>query len=104
MGRPEDKYVKLPAIIHATRIGYRYRSIKGDVSGIDYDADTNIFFEPFCAALERINGKSVDVDKAHQPGKPVEAQALGQRLGLHVLRLPSVECGGLPPYRLRKPR
>lgn len=39
MGRPEDKYVKLPAIIHATRIGYRYRSIKSDASGIDYDAD-----------------------------------------------------------------
>ena len=35
MGRPEDKYVKLPAIIHATRIGYRYRSIKSDASGID---------------------------------------------------------------------
>jgi hypothetical protein len=25
MGRPEDSYVKLPAIAHATRLGYEYR-------------------------------------------------------------------------------
>lgn len=81
MGRPEDKYVKLPAIIHATRIGYRYRSIKGDVSGIDYDADTNIFFEPFRAALERINGKSVDVDKAHHLVSQLKLKLLGNDLG-----------------------
>ena len=27
MNRPEDKYVKIPAVIHATRIGYAYPKI-----------------------------------------------------------------------------
>lgn len=81
MGRPEDKYVKLPAIIHATRIGYRYRSIKSDASGIDYDADTNIFFEPFRAVLERINGKPVDADKAHYLVSQLELKLSGNDLG-----------------------
>lgn len=81
MGRPEDKYVKLPAIIHATRIGYRYRSIKSDAPGIDYDADTNIFFELFRAALERINGKPIDVDKAHYLVNQLKLKLSGNDLG-----------------------
>lgn len=34
MNRSEDKHVKIPAVIHATRLGYTYRSIKCDVSGM----------------------------------------------------------------------
>ena len=37
MGRPEDSYVKLPAIAHATRLGYEYKSIRNLEPGIDYD-------------------------------------------------------------------
>lgn len=81
MGRPEDEYVKLPAIIHATRIGYRYHSIKGDVSGIDYDVDTNIFFEPFREALERINSRPVDADKAHYLVSQLKLKLSGNDLG-----------------------
>lgn len=81
MGRPEDEYVKLPAIIHATRIGYRYHSIKGDVSGIDYDVDTNIFYEPFREALERINGRPVDADKAHYLVSQLKLKLSGNDLG-----------------------
>lgn len=54
MGRPEDKYVKIPALIHATRIGYTYISKKGKRAGIDYDLDTNIFFAQFRKGLEQI--------------------------------------------------
>lgn len=81
MGRPEDEYVKLPAIIHATRIGYRYHSIKGDVSGIDYDVDTNIFFEPFREALERINGRPLAADKAHYLVSQLKLKLSGNDLG-----------------------
>lgn len=81
MGRPEDEYVKLPAIIHATRIGYRYHSIKGDVSGIDYDVDTNTFFEPFREALERINSRPVDADKAHYLVSQLKLKLSGNDLG-----------------------
>lgn len=64
MGRPEDKYVKIPAIIHATRIGYTYLSLHGLEAGTDYDSDTNIFFEQFREALERINRREVDMPRA----------------------------------------
>lgn len=64
MGRPEDKYVKIPAIVHATRIGYRYLSLHGLEPDKDFDPDTNIFFEQFREAVERINGRSVDMSRA----------------------------------------
>lgn len=64
VGRPEDKYVKIPAIVHATRIGYKYLSIHGLEPGKDYDPDTNIFYEQFQEAVERINGRSVDLPRA----------------------------------------
>lgn len=61
MGRPEDKRVKIPAVIHSARVGYSYLSIKSLDSGEDYDPDTNIFFMQFRKALEHINGRSFDM-------------------------------------------
>lgn len=43
MGRPEDSRVKIPALVHFTRLGYAYMSIKDKERNIDYDGDTNIF-------------------------------------------------------------
>ena len=60
MGRPEDSRVKIPALVHFTRLGYRYLSIKKLVSGKDYDQDTNIFYGLFQKALEQINACSLD--------------------------------------------
>ena len=31
MGRPEDSRVKIPALVHFTRLGYTYMSIKDEV-------------------------------------------------------------------------
>lgn len=97
MGRPEDKYVKLPAIIHATRIGYRYRSIKDDVAGIDYDGDTNIFYEPFRIALERINGKPIDMDKTRFLVNQLKLKLSGDDLGRAFFACLQSGIGG---YRL----
>ena len=55
MGRPEDSRVKIPALVHFTRLGYSYKSIKGLVSGVDYDSDTNIFYALFQEAVNKIN-------------------------------------------------
>ena len=47
MGRPEDSRVKIPALVHFTRLGYEYMSLKGKNRGVDYDEDTNIFYAQF---------------------------------------------------------
>lgn len=65
MDRPEDKYVKLPALVHATRIGYTYMPIHDAESGVDYDGDTNIFYEMFRSAIQRINCFHFTMEQAH---------------------------------------
>lgn len=55
MGRPEDSRVKIPALVHFTRLGYTYMSIKDKERNIDYDGDTNIFYSQFLSAINRMN-------------------------------------------------
>lgn len=47
----EDTRVKIPALLHLTRLGYTYLSLKG----AHPDESTNIFPEIFLASLARIN-------------------------------------------------
>ena len=51
MARPEDSRVKIPALVHFTRLGYEYMSLKKMVRGKDYEADTNIFYVLFQEAM-----------------------------------------------------
>ena len=45
-------------------MGYTYLSERSQEPGSDYDPDTNIFFEPFRAALERINHTHLTIHQA----------------------------------------
>ncbi|MGA8278663.1 MAG: type I restriction endonuclease [Rhodanobacteraceae bacterium] len=47
----EDSRVKIPALLHLTRLGYQYLSLKQ----AQWDARSNIFSELFKAAISRIN-------------------------------------------------
>ncbi len=47
----EDSRVKIPAILHLMRLGYKYLSLKGQ----RWDLDTNIFPELFTTAISKIN-------------------------------------------------
>lgn len=51
MKHNEDSRVKIPAILHLTRLGYRYQSLKN----ISWDESTNIFTEVFKSSIKRIN-------------------------------------------------
>jgi len=60
----EDSRVKIPALVHFTRIGYDYISLK-DYRGI-IDEDTNIFVDIFREAINSINKTNLsdsDVNK-----------------------------------------
>ena len=56
MGKPfnENSRVKIPAIVHLTRLNYKYVSLKAAEQKID--EETNIYKESFRIALNRING------------------------------------------------
>ena len=64
MGRPEDSRVKIPALVHFTRLGYTYMSIKNKERNVDYDGDTNIFYSQFLSAINRINHAEFTLDDA----------------------------------------
>lgn len=51
MSRPEDERVKIPALLHLTRLGYQYVSLKENA----YDGDTDIFVDVFRDAVCRLN-------------------------------------------------
>ena len=47
----EDTRVKIPAILHLTRLGFQYLSLKGAV----WDIGTNIFTDVFRKSIAFIN-------------------------------------------------
>lgn len=53
MPHNEDTRVKIPALVHFTRLGYEYISLKKNIYKVD--EDTNIFVDVFCDAINKIN-------------------------------------------------
>lgn len=47
----EDSRVKIPSILHLTRLGYEYISLKGS----SWDEETNIFKDIFSKSIQKIN-------------------------------------------------
>jgi type I restriction enzyme R subunit len=56
----ENTRVKIPALVHATRLGYNYISLKNNENFID--KETNIFKNIFFESLKRINDNITDND------------------------------------------
>ncbi len=57
----ENSRVKIPALVHFTRLGYKYRSLKESEG--QYDEDTNIFIDSFRDGINKLNGtKLTDQD------------------------------------------
>jgi type I restriction enzyme, R subunit len=54
----EDSRVKIPAILHLTRLGYSYLSLKGD----SWDESNNIFPDLFRESIQRINPTALPDD------------------------------------------
>lgn len=54
----EDTRVKIPSILHLTRLGYKYLSLKNS----KWDINTNIFTDIFKSSIEKINETTNDLD------------------------------------------
>lgn len=61
MAHNENSRVKIPALVHFTRLGYEYISIKNNSRRID--EDTNIFIDIFHDAINRINCRSFSIEE-----------------------------------------
>jgi type I restriction enzyme R subunit len=57
----EDTRVKIPALLHLSRLGYNYISLKNTV----WDIDTNIFTDIFKTSIQRIND-DIDDEKVQR--------------------------------------
>ncbi len=74
----EDSRVNIPTILHMTRLGYTYLSLKGQT----LDLDTNILPELFTIAIKKINPgiESDDVSRLLEEVKlSLDNENLGQR-------------------------
>ena len=62
----EDTRVKLPATIHALRLGWEYRSYMEALMDGQIDLQTKIFKDSFKKGLEKINGKAFSDDEVKE--------------------------------------
>ena len=63
MKHNENSRVKIPALVHLTRLGYNYLSLKDYQAGIH--AETNIFVDIFRDSIGHINGKALSEHDAN---------------------------------------
>ena len=64
MEHSENTRVKIPALVHLTRLGYKYLSLKKEKENID--ADINIFKNIFCESINKINGTNYSIQEAEK--------------------------------------
>ena len=62
MENSENSRVKIPAIVHLTRLGYEYLSLKEYKDTSKIHNDTNIFERVFRESLSKINGRTFSED------------------------------------------
>ena len=72
----EDTRVKIPALLHLSRLGYKYISLKNTV----WDFDTNIFTDIFKASIQRIND-DVDDEKVQRLFEDIKLELDFEDLG-----------------------
>lgn len=75
----EDSRVKIPALVHFTRLGYEYVSLK-DYGGI-IDKDTNIFIDTFREVINRINQTSLSSSDVHKIIEEIKIDLSSNDLG-----------------------
>lgn len=79
MPHNENSRVKIPALVHFTRVGYEYISLK-KYQGI-IDEDTNIFVDKLCAAINRLNGTELTIDDTQKIIDELKLMLDGDDLG-----------------------
>lgn len=79
MEHSENTRVKIPALVHLTRIGYKYLSLK-DLRQYIHE-NTNIFRNIFCESINKINNKNFSIDETDKIISEIEIQLANDDLG-----------------------
>lgn len=75
----ENSRVKIPALVHFTRLNYEYVSLK-DYPG-EIDSSTNIFVDIFREAINHINQTGISTDDAYKIIKEISIKLSNDDLG-----------------------
>ena len=79
MEHSENTRVKIPALVHLTRLGYKYLSLKETKQYIN--KNTNIFRNIFCESINQINNKSFSIEETDKIIAELEIQLGNDDLG-----------------------
>lgn len=75
----EDSRVKIPALVHFTRLGYEYLSLK-EYSG-KVDKDTNNFVDIFRESINYINQTSLSIEDVEKIAQEISVKLSNDDLG-----------------------
>ncbi len=95
MSRPhnENSRVKIPALVHFTRLNYEFIRLKGYSGTID--GDTNIFIDVFRDAINNINGKNLSLDEVKKIIAEIKVILSADDLGRAFYKLLTSDFNGL---------
>ena len=79
MEHSENTRVKIPALVHLTRLGYKYLSLKETKQYIH--GNTNIFRNVFCESINKINNKNFSMEESDKIIAELEIQLANDDLG-----------------------
>jgi len=79
MEHSENTRVKIPALVHLTRLGYKYLSLKETRQYIH--ENTNIFRNIFCESINKINKKNFSIEETDKIIAELEIQLANDDLG-----------------------
>ena len=79
MEHSENTRVKIPALVHLTRLGYKYLSLK-EIKQYIHE-NTNIFRKVFCESINKINNKIFSIEETDKIISELEIQLANDDLG-----------------------
>ena len=79
MEHSENTRVKIPALVHLTRLGYKYLSLK-EIKQYIHE-NTNIFRKVFCESINKINNKNFSIEETDKIISELEIQLANDDLG-----------------------
>ena len=79
MEHTENTRVKIPALVHLTRLGYKYLSLK-EIKQYIHE-NTNIFRNVFCESINKINKKNFSIEETDKIIAELEIQLANDDLG-----------------------